>query len=402
MAVKIKASKEQRENAKEYIKAHLWDYLEREGINPARNFPCLNPDHDDSHGDMSFHRPSNTCVCHCGARYDTFDLIGVEYGLSGFNEKFQKGCEIFGLLGQEQEEGDIKIPVNWREAVPEYNLPERASDEQCSNVYFALTKCDSTKLREEHRQDLLRRGFTDEDIKRFRFCSTPKRGQDLAGELVSQGYFLGKVPGFYLQKRWNMSISEENQGYFCPAFQGEKNQLLGFQIRVDNPKKGKYLWLSSSNKEEGASSGAVPTILPGKDTSLWLVTEGILKALAIYCLLGKEISVIGVPGVGTIGGFKSFMEEKTGLPIIFIEAYDMDKLEDNKAVKMAQDNLLKEIDKNGFKSHSLTWDAKDGKWQKNYKGLDDFLCDYVKTEGGRKKFIGYLKRVSLNLQEKTA
>ena len=140
MATKIRASKEQRAEAKEYIKRHLPDYLEREGINPMHNFKCLNPDHYDTHGDMSYHRPSNTCVCHCGARYDTFDIISIEYGCSSFNDAFIKGCDIFGLLGQYEIEESIKIPQDWRKKVATYELPDRASDEKCSAFYYALTK----------------------------------------------------------------------------------------------------------------------------------------------------------------------------------------------------------------------------------------------------------------------
>ncbi|MBP3280728.1 MAG: hypothetical protein J6M44_17415 [Butyrivibrio sp.] len=409
MAAKIRASKAERNEAKEYIKAHLPQYLEREGINPERNFKCLNPNHDDTHGDMSYHRPSNSCACHCGARYDTFDLIGIEYGLTDFNEKFKKGCEIFGLLGQEENDEDLKIPANWREINPpdEYKLPERAEDELCSKVYYRLTKLKCTKLKEEHKKDLLRRGLSEEDIKRFRFCSVPDSGKEAAGEIVSSGIFPAKVPGFYTYGHYSIyTMVDDTKGYYCPAFDGETNQIAGMQIRADNPQKGgKYIWLSSSRKHDGASSGALPTILPGKDTSLWIVTEGILKALIIYCLLGKEVSVIGVPGVGTIGGFKEFMKKKAGLNICFVEAYDMDKVDENKVVKQAQQNLLREIEKNGFKAHTLTWDTKNGQWQKNYKGLDDFLCDYVKTKSGREKFITYLKKIKASLlqpQTKTA
>lgn len=405
MAVKIKASREKREEAKEYIKAHLSDYLERCGINPSRNFPCLNPLHDDSHGDMSFHRPSNTCVCHCGARYDTFDLIGIDYGMTDFNGKFQKGCEIFALLGQEENDDDIKLPQGWRELLPTQQVAERAADEDCSICYYELLKAPETALRKEHKEDLLRRGLTEDDIKRFRFRSTPQKGDTskVMNHISSKGILPVKVPGFYLNERGYWAMVNDTDGYYCPVFNGERNQILGFQIRADKPdKRGKYVWFSSSRKDSGTSSGAIPTFLPGKDESLWIVTEGILKALIIYCLLGKEVSVIGVPGVGTISGFKSFMEEKTGLDFVFIEAYDMDKVEDNKMVKQAQENLLKEIEKAGFKSHSLTWDSKDGKWQKNFKGLDDFLCEYVKTDGNREKFIRYLKKIKSDLLKKTA
>lgn len=407
-AIKIKASKQERTEAKEYIKANLRQYLEREGINPERNFKCLNPDHADDFGDMSYHAKSNSCACHCGARYDTFDLIGIEYGLTDFNEKFQKGCEIFGLLGQEEDEKDLKVPSNWREiSPPEQTLPDKACDEKCSRAYSALARAKSTALKDGDRADLLKRGLTEKDIKQFRFCSMPDNIRDAVGEVIDRvGFELSNVPGFFLENTWKMM---KDEGYFCWAWDGEVGQILGAQVRrsdkrmeelkeAGQKKPGKYIWFATPRKPMGASSGALATILPGKDKSVWIVTEGILKATVIYCLLGREISVIGVPGVGTIGGFKSFMERKSGLPLTFIEAYDMDKSEDNKSVKDGQKLLIKEIEKNEFKYHSLTWDTdKNGKWQHNFKGLDDFLCEYVKTEGNREKFIKYLKKTAYKL-----
>lgn len=395
---KRKISKKERQEAKEYIKRMLPQYLEREGINPSRNFRCLNPNHDDAHGDMSYHRPSNTCVCHCGAHYDTFDLIGIEYGLTDFNEKFERGCEIFGLLGKSDSDENLKIPVNWRESVPEYKLPERASDEQCSMAYFAVTKSKHAKLKDEHKADLLRRGFTEDDIKRFRFCSAPdskKTAKQIASDVVEKkGFILNKVPGFYLEQSWNMV--SDTKGYYIPVFQGEKNQILGFLIHADDPtKKGKYVYFSSPNKECGASSGAIPTILPGKDDRIWIVTEGVLKALCIYCLLDKEVSVIGVPGVGTLGGLNSYLDERQGADLFFFEAYDMDKIDKNKAVKQAQEKLIDSITKRGFGCHTLTWDMCDGKWQGNLKGLDDFLLDYTKSnKRGKERFLRYLRKTA--------
>ena len=393
---RLRITREQREEAKQYIKMQLPAYLEREGINPMHNFRCLNPDHNDDYGDMSYHRKTNTCVCHCGAHYDTLDLIAVEYGLKTYNETFQKACEIFGLFGQSEDENSVKIPENWRENIPDYKVSERASDEFCSAFYYALTKSDKTKLRPEHESDLLKRGLTKEDIKRFRFSSTPLRGENrhAAQDVIEQvGLFPKNVPGFYINGR-SWSLKNDTSGYYCPVFDGEKNEIRGFQIRADVPtKKGKYVWVSTPKEECGASSGAMPTILPGKNQKIWIVTEGILKALIVYCLLDRKISVIGVPGVGTLGGFNQFMKEHEGSDILFVEAYDMDKTLENKEVKIAWNKLLKNIKDAGFKCHSLKWDMDDnGKWNEKFKGLDDFLCDYKKT-GDINKFISYLNKL---------
>lgn len=412
-AIKPRLTKEQREEAKQYIKMQLPAYLEREGINPARNFKCLNPDHNDDYGDMSYHRKTNTCVCHCGAHYDTLDLIAVEYGLKNYNDTFQKALEIFGLYGQSEDPSSVKIPENWRENIPDCSISEKASDEYCSAFYLALTKSKETELRPEHEADLLRRGFTKEDIKRFRFRSTPLKGRSrqAAGDAIALvGDMPNKVPGFFMHYR-SWDLKNKNEGYYCPVWDGERNEVLGFQINTkanktsedteaDNndsnakkQKKAKYVWLSNPKDEGGASSGAPATILPGKNTKVWIIIEGILKALCVYCLLDKKVSVIGVPGVGTLGGLKQFMQEREGSNIFFVEAFDMDKTIESKEVKDAWNTLLSILKKSGYKYHSLKWDMDaDGKWKGSYKGLDDFLYA-LKKSGKTDQFISYLEKL---------
>lgn len=91
-----------REAARQYIKDHLEDYLESEwGINTRKSFHCLNPDHNDHNPSMSIDRSSRSglhCKCFsCGAYYDTFDLIGIKYGLTDETEIFKKAYDVFQI-----------------------------------------------------------------------------------------------------------------------------------------------------------------------------------------------------------------------------------------------------------------------------------------------------------------
>lgn len=87
-----------REQAKVEVKAGLRDYLEGNGINTRRLFPCMNPDHHDRNPSMSFDRKRNKVHCFsCKADYDTFDVIGIDYGLNTPAERFAKAYELFGI-----------------------------------------------------------------------------------------------------------------------------------------------------------------------------------------------------------------------------------------------------------------------------------------------------------------
>lgn len=260
---------------------------------------------------------------------------------------------------------------------------ERKQDSYCSKVYYSMLSM--LDLREEHYNDLKRRGLSDEDIKRFRFRSTPQNPKEIVKKLLAQGFDLEGIPGFYTDKYKNWSMSLPCQGYFCPVFDGEQNLIMGFQIRVDSPVNGaKYIWFSSSNKEKGVSSGSLTTCLPGKQTGPIIITEGILKATVIYCLLKKEITVLGVPGVNAIKGLKTYLDRYAGMSYAF-EAYDMDA-ETNEKVLKAKEDLITLIQSFDIDVHSLNWDTKDGKWNGTYKGLDDFLYEY----GNISTFLNFL------------
>ena len=90
-----------RETAKQYVKGQLESYLQGKGINTRHPFRCLNPAHTDNKPSMSIDRTSGSglhCKCFsCNAYYDTFDLIGIDYGLTSETEIFKKAYEFFNL-----------------------------------------------------------------------------------------------------------------------------------------------------------------------------------------------------------------------------------------------------------------------------------------------------------------
>ena len=93
-----------REQAKAEAKERLPEYLRMKGINPLRQFHCLNPQHTDknpSMGLVSTGRAKGTGVnvhCRgCKATYDVFDLIRMDYKLTDDKAVFDKAYEIFGI-----------------------------------------------------------------------------------------------------------------------------------------------------------------------------------------------------------------------------------------------------------------------------------------------------------------
>ena len=79
------------------FKMLLGDYLtSKHGKNINKPFTCLNPEHEDRHPSMSYSSKYNICKCFaCGASYDIFDLIGLDYGVTSFSEKLEIADKLY-------------------------------------------------------------------------------------------------------------------------------------------------------------------------------------------------------------------------------------------------------------------------------------------------------------------
>lgn len=70
----------------------LADYLLKyHNIRSLRKpFNCLNPNHNDNHPSMNYSGRYNICKCFaCGATYDLFGLIGIDYNIDSFPEQIE-------------------------------------------------------------------------------------------------------------------------------------------------------------------------------------------------------------------------------------------------------------------------------------------------------------------------
>ena len=94
-------------------KTYLWDYLQKyhNVTSPKRFFHCLNPNHIDNNPSMMFTDKYNICKCFsCGASYDIYDLIGLDYDLHSFKEQLEKVQELY--LGYVPVKKEVKKEVD--------------------------------------------------------------------------------------------------------------------------------------------------------------------------------------------------------------------------------------------------------------------------------------------------
>jgi DNA primase len=233
--------------------------------------------------------------------------------------------------------------------------PEIASIHRRDLVYTAMLN--RITLDVEDYNDLLRRGFDDNEICTNRYASVHN-----VAEILSKIFVLDNVPGFYKENdQWTMLCP---QGFFIPV--REFGKITGLQIRLRNPKKGqKYIWFSSNGKEMGAP--VIPTLHDNyvfmDKGDLW-VCESPLKADFVWYKLRQ--SVIAVAGVNSSHKLVSQFVSNSNFSKIII-AFDND-WKSNANVRKAVSSLCRKIiNDTGSSPKIACWHGEDG--------IDDALKD---------------------------
>lgn len=180
---------------------------------------------------------------------------------------------------------------------------ETAPVETRDRVYHDFL--DRLGLDKSHREDLTRRGLSEERIAERGYRSVPglEMPWAITRELLDAGYLLEGIPGFYKSPSKNGGsywTYLKPAGYFVPV-RDAQGSIQALQIRRDHSDDGggKYMMFSSSGRACGANAHtpahvARPAVL--KDRRVW-ITEGPLKAdIAVDRLGAVVIGTIGVDG----------------------------------------------------------------------------------------------------------
>lgn len=221
-------------------------------------------------------------------------------------------------------------------------------------------------LSTDHYENLRNRGLPDDAIVSLGYKTTPIAGLSaIAKQLLSEGYYLPGVPGFYHTDAGYWSFVHESRGILIPV-RNPEGKIQGLQVRRDNVTKRKFRWISSIGKQDGCKAEGW-THLAGNPQQTILLTEGPMKADVIHHLTGK--TVLAVPGVNSLTHLPStleYLQEKGAKRVM--TAFDMDFFT-NPHVQNGYHALVQMLSEYGLSYGTYVWDPQ-------YKGLDDYIWQH--------------------------
>lgn len=345
------------------------------GIRIVRNtgtqLHCRCPFCDDRHAHMNVRLDRNVFRCNrCGKGGGVLHLYAGVHDIP-LNTAYEELCRIFRHGENCENLRRKKIQRKQIIVTPEFPL---ATSEVRDNTYSNLLSLLS--LGGTHREALLKRGLSMEEIEHLGYRTTPAvRSSKIVAELLERGCDLKGVPGFYCDKetgRWKLDI--RGSGIMLPD-RNETGEIEAIQIRLDDTSKSKFNNLTSRDRYCGTAASCCPHFV-GVEPNIKSVylTEGIMKSDIAHHLsvrLGQPRAFIGITGVGNINQVLRAIDYLTAMGIRTIKlAFDMDARV-NKNVQASKERVLETGRQAGFDMTPITWDPA-------YKGIDDFFLSLVK------------------------
>ena len=293
----------------------------------------------------------------CGVSGGMFDLYSL---VTGIPRKDAREA-IAARLGVAEIRAELQRSKTELPEVQEYPITDL---ETRNETYSALLS--KLKLAPDHRDNLLARGLTEDEIDRLGYKTMPVIGHTaLAKQLQSEGAYLSGVPGFSRIKEDAWTFDHDQRGILIPV-RSVDGQIQGLQLRRDDVKKRKFRWITSAEMKDGCRAESW-THLSGPAARRIILTEGPMKADVIHSLTGE--TVLAVPGVNALGQLRKTLAALLEAGTTEIKtAFDMD-FASNWHVQNGYINLMKLIDTMGFHFGTFLWDPR-------YKGLDDYLWEY--------------------------
>ncbi len=351
--------------------------------NTGTQLHCRCPFCDDRKAHLNVNLGKNVFRCNrCGKGGGVLHLY-AEANDVALSTAYEELCRIFRSGERAPERTIRKAKTKVKPSKPALDL---ASVEVRDNTYSNLLSLLS--LGTAHRESLLGRGLSGDEIVRLGYRTTPAvRSPKIVAELLERGCDLRGVPGFFVDEdtgKWKLDIRAT--GIMIPD-RNLEGQIEAIQIRLDHDRNSKFNTLTSVERYYGAVASCCPHFAGvDDDTDSVFLTEGVMKAdIARYfsVVLGHPCAFVGLTGVSNINQYIRALNELKSLGIKTVKvAFDMD-LNVNENVRKARERVIQVGSEEGFEMIPKRWSA-------NYKGIDDLLFAFVERRKITNRIFGRL------------
>lgn len=339
-----------REEAKEYCKPFIVQWLEEHGINPRINFSCLNPNHPDHNPSMGLIPNSHNVHCHgCGVAYDIFDCIAIDQGLQPQSREAMEATYKYC--------GVTVVNDSSYQPTREQRLKQAQRDFMDKKDFTPAPAVKQIPPREEETLDLTaeieaaHRALYTDGVKYYNYLRNTRQLPDEIIEAyklgwASSGYnsILAKYPDHQSKSskidlyKSVIPYIDENGGfsYFISEISDRK--------QIDKKGNGKYRKISNreSKKTVPAQIFNERYLKQGETAPpVIFVCEGIYDALSVEAVGGKAMAFVGASaGINRFIGFCKQYKPQTRFII---------SLDNDEAGKKATEKLKGELDNIGIK-----------------------------------------------------
>ncbi|MBR0076115.1 MAG: hypothetical protein IJP96_10205, partial [Synergistaceae bacterium] len=199
--------KQERQEAEQRIRERATEYFTRDKSGKGYVCPLCGSGSGEKGTGITENPQSRgrfTCWTGCFKNADIFEIIGLQFHLTSFNEQFDKACEIFGITPYERNSGNERR--NFMKAETK-NRPESNTKEDYTNFYN-LAKKNLTQT-EYHR------GISLETLRNFHagFVQQWKHPKAPANVPPSPRLIIPNWSGGYLARDTRTNLTEAQKKY---------------------------------------------------------------------------------------------------------------------------------------------------------------------------------------------